>query len=70
MKWDGIPNHTKLGNAPLFLRYYLSARTARDYALPTSDRLLRSLSYHESQYRLTRLKEERTRNVEESLKET
>ena len=37
IQWDGIPPHTELGNAPIFLLSCLSARTAREYALPTSD---------------------------------
>ena len=43
MKWNGIPLHTGLGKGPLLLFYRLSARTAREYALPTSNRLCRVL---------------------------
>ena len=36
MSWDGLHHHAYLGNRSLFL---ISARTAREYALPTLDRL-------------------------------
>ena len=53
-KRDGIPHHTGVGKGPLFLIYCLPARTAREDALPTSDRLLIFLSHDESQYSSTR----------------
>ena len=58
MKWDGIPLHTGLGKGPLFLIYCLSGRTAREYALPTSDRRLVFQFNHQSEYRPTRFVEE------------
>ena len=55
---DEIPHHTDLGKGPLFLIYCLSARTVREYAHPTSDRLQFFLSYRESKSHSTRYVEE------------
>ena len=60
---DGVPRHTGLGKGPLFLISCLSAKTAREYALPTSDWRLLFLPYHESRYRSPRIVGERHDNT-------
>ena len=40
---EGNPRHTNLAQAPSFSIHCLSARTAREYTLPTSDRPLHSI---------------------------
>ena len=64
MKWDGIPHRTRLGKGPPFLISHLSARTAREYALPTSGWRFLFQSDHESQYRSTGFVEELNSNFE------